>query len=90
MKLLLLFCVSFRRDLLTGFGTSLSLGELQANSLVQIGSLPRFAEGSCEVPADPDDGLPDRRRRRMSEKHLHAPTSTSLRAANAAYAHFPF
>ena len=57
MKFLLLFCMSFRRDLLAGFGTSSSLGELQAHNLVQIGSLPRFAEGSCEVPADPDDSL---------------------------------
>lgn len=57
MKFLLPFCVSFRRDLLAGFGTSLSLRELQALGLVQIGSLPHFAELPCEAPAGPEDGL---------------------------------
>ena len=30
---------------------------LQALGLVQLGSLPHFAEGPCEAPADPEDGL---------------------------------
>ena len=57
MKFLLPFCMSLRRDLLIGFGTSSSLRELQALGLVQLVSLPHFAEGPCEAPADPEDGL---------------------------------